>query len=415
MPHRGETKPAQWYDLSDVDPRMITIPNAFRPHAAPVVEDEEQILSRCDVLVLASLFWAYVTLTAIVYHEAMRIELSEMTGVMVFFPWQYRLTQHVLMLPVLLLCYSTAVRLGWRPAGRRVPQQLALALGFSLLMYWMMLAGSWILHAVFGTPAVPLGIFTKGDWAVWVSSTATALPAYGFGLALITGVATYRRYHRLQLRNSELRRDWAGARLAALRTQLSPHTLFNVLHTIQARISGEPELAQTLVASLGDLLRGLLQAGERDFTQLRDELQFVELYLGLQIGRFADRLTVHVQNGTDVPAVWVPSLILQPLVENAVVHGLADHGGPVRIDVTWDLSPYRLQLRVVNSIGPGGAPGIGGLGLRNVRERLTVQFGGRAVLTSGPGDASTWAAILHLPVLREWRPEPAAATATGPL
>jgi two-component system, LytTR family, sensor kinase len=114
--------------------------------------------------------------------------------------------------------------------------------------------------------------------------------------------------------------------------------------------------------------------------------------------------------------VWVPSLILQPLVENAVVHGLADHGGPVRIDVTWDLSPYRLQLRVVNSIGPAvHAPGIGGLGLRNVRERLAVQFGERAVLSSGPDDATTWAATLDLPVLREWRPGLAAATATGAL
>ncbi len=393
---------------------MVAIPNAFRLTAAPVVEAGQQFLSRRDVLVLASLFWAYVTLTDTVYHEAMRIEANELTSVMIFYPWQYRLTQHVLMLPVLLLCYATAVRIGPRPARRRVPQQLALALGFSLLMFWMMLAGGVLLHAVFGAHAEPFGIFTKGDWAFWVSSTATALLAYGFGLAMITGVAAYRRYHELQLRNSELRRDWAGARLAALRTQLSPHTLFNVLNTIQARISGEPEVAQTLVASLGNLLRGLLQAGEHDFTQLRDELQFVELYLGLQIGRFADRLTVHVQNGADVPAVWVPSLILQPLVENAVVHGLADHGGPVRIDVTWDLSPYRLQLRVVNSTGPGGTPGIGGLGLRNVRERLAVQFGPRAVLSSAPGDGSTWVAILHLPVLREWRPGPAAAPATGP-
>ena len=387
---------------------MVAIPTAFPPYAAPLVEDEEQFLSRRGVLTLASLFWAYVTLTDIVFHEGMRIELSEMSNVMLFFPWEYRLMQHVLMLPVLLLCYSTAVRIGWRPARRRVPQQLALALAFSLLMFWMMLTGGWILHAVIGTHAEPFGIFTKGGWAVWGGSTATALLAYGFGLVLITGVATYRRYHELQLRNSELRRDWAGARLAALRTQLSPHTLFNVLHTIQARISGEPEVAETLIASLGDLLRGLLQAGERDFSQLRDELQFVELYLGLQIGRFADRLTVHVQSGPDVPAVWVPSLILQPLVENAVVHGLADHSGPVRVDVTYDLAPERLQLQVVNSTVSSDAR-TEGLGLRNVRERLAVQFGERAVLTSGPVDSSTWQATLTLPVLREWRAGAAAA------
>jgi sensor histidine kinase YesM len=392
---------------------MVAIPSAFRAYFAPVAEDEEKLLSRRGVLLLASLFWAYITLTDIVYHEAMRIELSEMTHIVVYFPWQYRLMQHALMLPLLLLCYSTAVRIGWRPARRRMPQQLALALVFSSLMFWMMMAGGLILHAIFASPAVPFGIFTKGDWAVWVSSTATTLLAYGFGLTLIIGVAVYRRYHQLQLRNSELRRDWAGARLAALRTQLSPHTLFNVLHTIQARISGEPEVAASLIASLGDLLRGLLEAGARDYAQLRDELQFVELYLGLQVGRFADRLTVRVQNGADVPAVWVPSLILQPLVENAVVHGLTDHSGPVRIEVTWDLSPYRLQLRVENSMVPSGTRGIEGFGLRNVRERLAVQFGGRAVLSSAPVDRSTWVAILHLPVLREWRSETAASPAAG--
>jgi Histidine kinase len=394
--------------------RMVAIPSALRLNPAPVVlEDTEQTLSRRGVLTLSSLFWTYVALTDLVYHEGMRIELNELNPTaMLFLPWQQRLMQHVFMLPVLLVCYSTAVRIGWRPLSRRVPQQLALALGFSLLMYWMMSVSGLLRHAVFGTHSEPFGLFTKGDWAVWVSSAVTTLLAYGFGLALITGVAAYRHYDQLQLRNSELRRDWAGARLAALRTQLSPHTLFNVLHTIQARIS-EPEVAQTLIASLGDLLRELLQAGERDFTQLRDELQFVKLYLSLQIGRFTDRLTVHVQNGADVPAVWVPSLILQPLVENAVVHGLAGHSGPVRIDVTWHLSPYFLWLRVVNSVGSSDTPGNEGFGLRNVRERLAVQFAGRALLTSGPGAASTWVATLHLPVLREWRTGPAVAKTRG--
>lgn len=392
---------------------MVAIPSSLWPSDAnPAAEHgQQQFLSRRASLILATLFWAYVTLGAIVYHEAMRIEIAEMTGIMVFFPWQHRVLQHALLLPLLLLCYSTAARIGWRPARRRVPQQIAMALAFSLLMYWAMLVADRILHLTIGWPAQPFGVYTRGEWAVWVSSTVTGLLAYGFGLALLTVVATWRRYHVLQLRSSELRRDWAGARLAALRTQLSPHTLFNVLNTIQARISGEPEVAESLIASLGDLLRALLQAGERDYAQLRSELQFVELYLGLQSGRFADRLTVHVQNGPEVPAVWVPSLILQPLVENAVVHGLADHGGPVRIDVTWDLSPYRLQLKVVNSVGSGKAPGGGGFGLRNVRERLAVQFGGRAVLSSEPADASTWVATLHLPVLREWRSGAASLTA----
>jgi hypothetical protein len=391
---------------------MVVVPSAFWPRAAPVTDDEPQSLSWRAVLILASLFWAYVTLTDLVSAAAMSIELSEATHVMIFYPWQYRLTQHLLMLPVLLACYVTAVRIGWRPM-RRIPQQLALALAFSLLIYWAMLTGNLLLHAVFGMHAEPFGLFTKGDWAVWVSSTTMGLLAYGFGLALLTGVAASRRYHRLHLRNSELRREWADARLAALRSQLSPHTLFNVLHTIQARIRGEPEAAESLIASLGDLLRGLLQAGQNEFSQLGDELRFAELYVGLQINRFADRLRVRVQRGTGVPAVWVPSLILQPLIENAVVHGLAEHSGPVHIEVAWELSPSCLQLQVVNSIGPARARRVGGLGLRNVRERLAVQFGERAGLTSGPGEGSTWVATLRLPVLRDWHSERATDRVAG--
>lgn len=395
---------------------MAAIPSAFWPSAAPLVSDEPQFLSRRGVLAFTTLFWAYVALTNIVYAGAMRIEVFEVTGAMVFLPWQQRLLQHALLLPVLAGCYCTAVRIGWTPARRRVPQQLGLALGFALLMEWALLASEQLLHVTFGMRAVPFGIFTAGDWAVWVSSTATALLAYGFGLAMLTGIAASRRYQELRLRNSDLRRKWADARLAALRTQLSPHTLFNVLHMIQARIKSEPEVAESLIASLGDLLRGLLRSGERDFAQLREELQFVELYLGLQTGRFADRLTVRVQSGADVPAVWVPSLILQPLVENAVVHGLADHSGPVQIDVTWSLRPSCLRLSVVNSVGSGSAPGLGGFGLRNVRERLAVQFGEHAALESGPaaGDPSTWVATLDLPLLREWHPASAATVVEQP-
>jgi hypothetical protein len=392
---------------------MVAISSAPWGHAALLSHDEERLPPSRGVLILASLFWAYVTLSDIIYAGAMSIELLEMTRVMVYLPWQNRLLQHVLMLPVLLLCYSRAVRIGWSPLWRCMPRQLALALGFSLSMYWMMQVAGYLLHWVLGFEVQPFGIYTRGDWAVWVSSAATGLLDYGFGLALVATLTTYRRYHRMRLRNAELQHAWAGARLAALRTQLSPHTLFNVLNSIQARISGEPEVAESLIASLGDLLRALLQAGERDHSLLRDELQFVELYLGLQIGRFTDRLTVHVQNGPDVPAVWVPSLILQPLVENAVVHGLADHVGPVRIQVTWQLSPHHLQLQVVNSTGPNNTPGAGGFGLRNVRERLAVQFGADAMLSSGPADASTWVATLQLPVLREWHAATAAQTAAS--
>jgi len=154
------------------------------------------------------------------------------------------------------------------------------------------------------------------------------LPTYGFGLALITGLALYTRFRDSELRLAALEREWSSARLAALRMQLSPHTLFNLLHTIRGHIEWDPKGAQSMVVQLADLLRRLLNAGEHDFSKLSDELQFVRLYLALQQRRFADRLTVVLPTGAEIPDVWVPSLILQPLVENAVVHGFGEPSGP---------------------------------------------------------------------------------------
>jgi LytS/YehU family sensor histidine kinase len=154
--------------------------------------------------------------------------------------------------------------------------------------------------------------------------------------------------------------------------QLSPHTLFNLLHTIRGQISWDPAAAQSMIVQLGDLLRRLLTAGERDFSRLDDELHFVRSYLGLQQRRFADRLTVSVPQSAPI-AAWVPSLILQPLVENAIVHGIA----------------------------PGKLQGCAGIGLRNVRERLAIQFADRASFSAMAGYDNVWIAEVRLPLLRD--------------
>ena len=105
-----------------------------------------------------------------------------------------------------------------------------------------------------------------------------------------------------------------------------------------------------MVVQLADLLRRLLNAGERDFSRLADELQFVRLYLELQQKRFADRLAWSCRRPQDIADAWVPSLILQPLVENAVVHGLAGHQGPVVVRVAVERAGESLVLRVTNTI-----------------------------------------------------------------
>ena len=128
-------------------------------------------------------------------------------------------------------------------------------------------------------------------------------PVVLFGLALTAGFAWYRRYRDAELQVEALERQSNAARLAALRMQLSPHTLFNLLNTIRGQIGWDPEAARQLVVQLSELLRKLLNAGEREFSLLADELQFVRLYLGLQHSRFPDRL--HYSLPESVPALWM--------------------------------------------------------------------------------------------------------------
>jgi two-component system, LytTR family, sensor kinase len=243
--------------------------------------------------------------------------------------------------------------------------------------------------------------FSGPEIPTWVASITGFLVTYCFGLALITGFAFYQRLRDAQLRSAALERALTQAHLATLRMQLSPHTLFNLLHTIRGQITWDPPAAQAMVVQLGDLLRRLLNAGEREFSRLSDELQFVTLYLELQQKRFADRLTVRVPLRDEIARAWVPSLILQPLVENAVVHGLAGHEGPVIIRVEAFASGERLALRVFNTIAPGKASGMAGIGLANVRERLEVQFGTKATFSAGPADDGLWLAEIHMPLLRD--------------
>jgi LytS/YehU family sensor histidine kinase len=192
-----------------------------------------------------------------------------------------------------------------------------------------------------------------------------------------------------------------SAHLTALRMQLSPHTLFNLLHTIRGQIGWDPPTAESMIVQLGELLRRLLNAGEREFSRLADELRLARLYLDLQQKRFADRLTIWTADVDDLPSVWVPSLILQPLIENAVVHGLAFHQGPVEIRVEAVVQGENLLLRVINTIAPTSVAGHAGIGLRNVRERLAVQFNTRAAFTAGTSPDSVWIAEIRIPLLRD--------------
>jgi signal transduction histidine kinase len=362
-------------------------------------------LSLRQFLGIACLFWAYVALSNILYAYSMGIGTAGLTTAPIFAHWSQRLLQHLLLLPVLLVSFWASLRIQWRPLVMALPLQLILGAVFAAVAYpAMLIAGmtlgseDWHKEAMAhgGTPPWADAKFLS----LWLASFVSFLPTYGFGLGLVTGLALYTRFRNSELKLAALEREWSTARLAALRMQLSPHTLFNLLHTIRGHIEWDPKGAQSMVVQLADLLRRLLNAGEHDFSKLNDELQFVRLYLELQQRRFADRLTVVLPSSQDLPAVWVPSLILQPLVENAVAHGLAGHQGPVTVRITAQMTHDVLTLSVINTIAPDKLAGDEGIGLSNVRERLAVQFEGRAGLAAGGADGE-WRSEITMPAIHQ--------------
>jgi hypothetical protein len=357
-------------------------------------------LSRRQFFTIVALFWAYVTLSNVLWAYGMRTGIGKVTNLPLFSPWDARVLQHLFLLPLILVSYWASMRIQWRPLFAALPLQIVLALSFAALAYPALLLGEYTVadhvwhaqisehgHNPFADPMV---------MSLWFASFVSFLPTYGFGLTLITGLALYSQFRKSELSRAALEREWSAARLAALRMQLSPHTLFNLLHTIRGLIEWDPKGAQSMVVQLADLLRRLLNAGERDFSRLAEELQFVRLYLELQQKRFSDRLTVVLPPPQEIVDAWVPSLILQPLVENAVVHGLAGHQGPVTIRLTVASVDVSLVLRVTNTIAPGKIAGPPGIGVSNVRERLAVQFEGRAGLTAGPVERE-WVSEITLP------------------
>jgi hypothetical protein len=361
-------------------------------------------LSWAQFLGIAGLFWVYVALSNILYAYSMRMGMSRMTHASVFAAWDARLLQHVILWPVLLVSFWASLRIQWRPLLVALPLQLILGTVFAALAYPAMIVAEMTL----GSSDMQEHVMNHAadPWvdpfflSLWMASFVSFLPTYGFGLALITGVALYTRFQNSELRLAALEREWSAARLAALRMQLSPHTLFNLLHTIRGHIEWDPKGAQSMVVQLADLLRRLLNAGERDFAKLSDELQFVRLYLELQQRRFSDRLSVVLPLAHEIPAVWVPSLIMQPLVENAVVHGLAGHQGPVTVRIGVQMVYEELVISIFNTMAPQGMAGEAGIGLKNVRERLAVQFEGRAKLTAEGVDGE-WCSEITMPAIQQ--------------
>jgi signal transduction histidine kinase len=206
-----------------------------------------------------------------------------------------------------------------------------------------------------------------------------------------------------QLRAERAERLELEAQLAALSAQLDPHLLFNALNTIAALIPSDAGRAEETVLRLAEMYRGLLSASRRREHPLENELDICRAYLDIERARFAERLQVslEVAAGLDLRSTLVPVLILQPLVENAVTHGLSDRkrGGSLRIEVRSTRGELELEV-IDDGVGLGNSSRRGsGLGVETTRQRLRLRYGNAAALELTKVASGGTRALLRLPLL----------------
>jgi len=206
-------------------------------------------------------------------------------------------------------------------------------------------------------------------------------------------------------RLAAVREEALSAQMRALRYQISPHFLFNTLNSIAGLIEeGLATRAERMVLSLSTFLRTTLTLDPVHDVRLFEELTLQEEYLEIERERFSDRMSFRLHIPDDVRCALVPSLILQPLIENAIKHGVGTMEGQVNISVVARREADLLRIIVENDmprIAVGPKPAGMGIGLRNVAERLQARFQDKGGLSAGPAEPGIYRAVLDMP----WRTE----------
>ncbi len=353
-------------------------------------------------VVLATLFLAQAYMHHYVYQD-----LKEMGE---FSWWREAPVPYLNFLFWALLCplvYSIYTR--WPFSARPVWRVLLIHVGFGFLIaFFHELTTSSIYYTILQS----IGDFDFADpkyrsWAyhALVPAVFTRTMEYWVLMGVLValdGVRLHRAEHEQLLR---LRNELHVTQLNALKKQLQPHFLFNTLNTVSALMDEHPSDARKVLSRLGQLLRVTLDKTKRDKVSLEHELDHIRNYLDIESVRFRDRLQVTYDVPTDLLQASVPSMVLQPLVENSIKHGADPTAESVEIVVRGERRDGRLVLEVQDN-GKGcrdvnGAMINGGIGLRNVSERMRLLYGEAGSLTITSPEGKGFTAIVMMPLEQE--------------
>jgi two-component system, LytTR family, sensor kinase len=226
----------------------------------------------------------------------------------------------------------------------------------------------------------------------------TGFIAYSAVVAIAATRESQQRLREREIRAAKLEADLAQAQVQAIKMQVQPHFLFNTLHAINVLIRQEPATATRMVTQLGDLLRHTLSRATVTEVPLRSELEILTLYFDIERVRFRDRLNVAFDAAPDTLDALVPDLVLQPLAENAIKHGIAQSIGAGTVTVRARRNGEQLVLEIHDTgAGPTTDAGTERIGLTTVRTRLERLYGGRHSLTIERGESGGCIARIRLP------------------
>lgn len=234
-----------------------------------------------------------------------------------------------------------------------------------------------------------------------LSGTRMQIGALVYAGILGTGAAErlLRSLREREIQSARLEGLAARARLETLATRLQPHFLFNTLHAIGALVDEDPARARAMLAQLGDLLRDVIAEPDRTQVPLAEELELLQRYLDIELIRFGDRLRVDIDASPEARTAMVPRLLLQPLAENALRHGLAPRAAGGTLRVTAEVAEGQLRIVVWNDGVPLPVHLRDGLGLGTTRERLSTTHPD-ATVTLRPATPSGVEAVVTLPLPR---------------
>jgi hypothetical protein len=368
------------------------------------------------LFIVITVFWAYVSLSVVAQWELMHQALPRMPVSQT----PVNALTCVFLYPVLLMLTAISYRVGYdlKRWYVNVPIHVALAFVFGVSARPLLIVSKAIVEGIPVAEAFDLMDGHARDVGVVLKLYASMAVQDGMHYlvlqGLMAGLTFYNRYRQEQALRAEVLAQYERARLSALRMQISPHFLYNTLSAIAGLVRSNPAAAEGMVTRLGELFRRALAERETELVTLEQEIEYAESYLEIQRIRFEERLTFAIDVDPAARTAQIPPLILQPLLENAVEHGLRASEGALAIQLVCRVAGSRVEILLRNRsqgllLTTPNRTKSRGLGLANVRERLEAAYPDGAEFdfrSTRPGEFETRLSFTTRKVMHEDDPHP---------